>query len=66
MAQTIVEEYRKKHKRCRTCVYAVDLVGLNAICKAKNLNLGSSLVYCGSRGMFCKLYQPKEVFKDGK
>lgn len=55
-----VEEYRKKHKRCRTCIYAYEPVGLNARCKAKNKTLGSSLVYCGLKGMFCKIYKPAE------
>lgn len=53
-----VEEYRKKHKRCKTCMYAYEPFGLNAICKAKNKTLGSLLIYCGLKGMFCKLYKP--------
>lgn len=65
MAQMTVEEYRKKYKRCRTCKYAYEPVGLNARCKAKNTTLNSTLAYCGFRGMFCKVYQPKEVSKDG-
>lgn len=68
MAQMTVEEYRKKHKRCRTCLYAYALSGLNVRCKAKNIVISDygSLEYCGIRGMFCKLYQPKGVREDGK
>ena len=66
MAQMTVEEYRKKHKRCKTCIYAYDTPGLFAICKAKNITLADSLKYCGLRGMFCKVYQPKGWIEDGK
>lgn len=66
MAQTTVEEYRKKHKRCRTCEYAYQPLGLNARCRAKNIVLSTTLSDCGSRGMFCKVYRPKGVDEDGK
>jgi hypothetical protein len=65
MAEIAVEEYRKKHKRCRTCAHANESWGV-AICKAKNIPLGYSLRYCGTKGMFCKLYQAKAVSEDGK
>ena len=66
MAQMTVEQYRKKHKRCRTCIYAYEPMGLYARCKAKNTVLGACLEYCGFRGMFCKLYQPKGADLGGK
>ena len=66
MAQMTVEEYRKKHKRCRTCIYAYEPIGLRARCKAKNTIIGDALIYQKFRGMFCKVYQPKEVDKDGR
>ena len=66
MAQMTVEEYRKKHKRCRTCIYAYEPMGLYARCKAKNIILNCALKYTKVRGMFCKVYQPKGVCEDGK
>ncbi len=61
MKQMTPKEYRKKHKRCRTCVYAYERWG--AKCRVKNIALGGyqTLEYCGLRGMFCRAYQPKEV-----
>ena len=65
MAQMTVEEYRKKHKRCVTCVYVHQPLGLNARCKAKGIVFPYSLAYLGKRGMFCKVYKPKGVGEDG-
>lgn len=48
-------EYRRKHKRCRTCIYWGGYVGLYPkICKVK-------LTYKSKKaGRFCKCYKIKE------
>lgn len=55
-----VNEYRKKHKRCRTCVHAFS-GNVSWYCKAKNARSIRSLEYEGVKGMFCRLYKAKEI-----
>ena len=61
-----VNEYRKKHKRCRTCKYAN--IGsrnfLHDYCEAKNIQFEEPISSTFLRGCFCKLYEPKE-YKNG-
>lgn len=56
-----VNQYRQKHKRCRTCRHAV-LLNRNYIRKAKNKNIGTIPSIGNTIGMFCKLYE-SEAFK---
>lgn len=53
-------EWRKKHKRCGTCVYWGGYVGLYPkTCKVK-------LTYkSAKKGRFCKIYKAKEFEEDG-
>lgn len=57
--QITVDEYRKKHKRCRTCKYA-DHHNRGWSCTAKGTEHygypGDTVI----KGCFCKLYIPKE------
>lgn len=55
-------EYRKKHKRCGTCVYCYDIftfgdvrIGNTCAVKQKNTKL--------NKGRFCRIYKAKE-FKE--
>ena len=54
--QITVEEYREKHKRCKTCEYAKKVYP-GWICEAK----GQWYEYGpeGIKGCFCKLYKAK-------
>jgi hypothetical protein len=54
-----VEEYRKKHKRCKTCKHLYSGFALDR-CKAKNFTFLNSVDYTIFKGCFCKLYEPKE------
>lgn len=54
-----VNTYRKKHRRCKTCVYAQGTY--NWICKAKNQRYNIDLDKSKTTGMFCKLYTPKLI-----
>ena len=51
-----VNKYREKHKRCKTCEYALVIHDFRWRCRAKGtehyINLGES----GLRGCFCKIY----------
>ena len=53
------DEYRAKHRRCRTCIYAKEGAGW-AECTAKNASLPSSLKYEKIAGRFCKMYKPRK------
>ena len=53
-------EYRKRHRRCRTCKYACDSGLYHSLCKAKNKRCSVRVEESGLRGMFCKIYKPKE------
>ena len=52
-----VSEYRKKHKRCTTCVYSEDRC-VGWFCKAKQKKYFDGLYYTRIKGMFCRLYKP--------
>ena len=52
-----VEEYRKKHRRCTTCVYS-DERCVDWFCKAKQKKYPGSLFYTRFKGVFCKMYVP--------
>ncbi len=59
------EEYREKHRRCRTCTYcrriynSYDCRNYDNYCEVKNKNvcLDDKLIPAGT---FCKLYKPKK------
>lgn len=55
-----VNEYRKKHKRCRTCAHAFPS-NAGWYCKAKNTRSIHSLEYEELKGMFCRVYEAKEI-----
>ena len=56
-----VNEYRKKHKRCRTCKHlSVPMIGTYDRCEAKGFRFEYSVSTYSLRGCFCKLYEPKE------
>lgn len=53
------DEYRKKHKRCATCIYCIlSNFGNECICSVKNL---TTYRY---NGRFCKAYKVKEFEKN--
>ena len=52
-----VDEYRKTHKRCTTCVYSEEHT-CGWFCKAKQKKYSDSLFYTRLKGMFCKMYVP--------
>ena len=55
--QTTVNEYRKKHKRCKTCVHAKQC-NAGWYCWAKgSWHAGQP---DGIQGCFCKLYKARE------
>lgn len=58
-----VNEYRKKHKRCRTCKYLQEGFGIDS-CKAKGYRFSGHMKDSMLRGCFCKLYEPRE-YEDG-
>ena len=59
-----VAEWRNKHPRCRYCKYYEE-PGYYTIasCKAK-LKYWKEPIYIDTKGMFCKLFVPKEVDED--
>lgn len=61
-----VNEYRKKHKRCRTCKHARigGFATQHDYCVAKGFRFDDPASTTVLRGCFCKLYEPKE-YKDG-
>ena len=60
-----VNDYRAKKKRCRTCEYAYDEWG-GWTCKAKNEWHCDDLGWTSLRGMFCRLYKPKQMDEGGQ
>lgn len=58
--------YRNRHKRCRTCVFAKeDTKNWCWYCEAKNEMGGTRfLKEAGRAGMFCKFYAPKSFLRD--
>lgn len=57
--QMTVEEYREKHKRCKTCEYAIRLDGSYWKCRAKGKEHYGKLGESGLLGCFCKLYEAR-------
>ena len=55
-----VDEYRKKHKRCKTCVYANQKIG-NWVCIAKGTCVEGDVGDYYFRGCFCKLYEARRL-----
>ena len=54
-----IMDYRNKHKRCKTCILAIEDVNQRYwYCKAKN-EMGRTrlLKEAGRAGMFCKFYK---------
>lgn len=61
--QITVDEYRKKHKRCKTCVYACQS-NSGWSCRAKGTYYYDGLVgWTVLKGCFCKLYSAKGEVK---
>lgn len=58
-----VDEYRKKHKRCTTCVYSEERT-CDWFCKAKRKKYSGSLFYTRFKGMFCRMYEPMKNIKE--
>ena len=58
-----VNEYRKKHKRCRTCVYGEVRLGGEFYCRAKRQMIKGGLHQTKIKGMFCKVYKAREEEK---
>jgi len=54
-----VEEYRKKHKRCRTCKYLKHCFCW--YCNAKEKIFNGNPKQSSIKGMFCRVYEPKEI-----
>lgn len=57
-----VEEYRKKHRRCRHCEYVRQRMFAWDCCakgKSRAGRVGDTLI----AGMLCKIYMPKEGIK---
>lgn len=65
MGKEIENEYRRKHRRCRTCESAYEIYdrlrGHNiTICAVKGCCLDTVCKYSlGIIGMFCRYYRPK-------
>lgn len=57
-----IDEYRAKHKRCKTCAY-VEETTLYLICTAKNTAYYRDGRLKNVKGCFCRLYKAKE-FKE--
>ena len=57
-----VDEYRKKHKRCKTCIYA-EKKGAGWRCEAKGSRHDWSPGDYALKGCFCRLYKPREFFR---
>ena len=55
--QMTIEEYRKKHKRCKTCEWAGQS-NVTWRCIAKGTVYVGRVGETGLKGCFCKLYQP--------
>lgn len=60
-----INEYRRKHKRCRTCKHVgCQPFGSFDHCMAKGFQFTEPVSMTVLRGCFCKLYEPKE-YKNG-
>lgn len=57
--QITVDEYRKRHKRCKTCAY-VSQNNIGWHCLAKGDYYIGSASNRSLKGCFCKLYKAKE------
>ena len=62
--QIIIDEYRKRHKRCKTCIYAFQQTDDRRPecwwCDAKSIRHIGSVGESGLRGCFCRLYKARE------
>lgn len=55
-----VNEFREKHRRCRTCMFAKDpMSGFCCIAKGKK-HYGKDLDRTKVAGMFCSIYRRKD------
>lgn len=56
-----INEYRQKHKRCRTCKHLSEETECSeyVLCKAKQKTM-STYFGLALAGIFCSLYTPKE------
>lgn len=55
-----VDEYRQKHKRCRTCAYSEYKYSKKFYCKAKNVYIKGDFYGLNLKGSSCILYSAKE------
>ena len=55
-----VDEYRKKHKRCKTCKYATEKIH-GWVCVAKGTYVDGNVGDYYFRGCFCKLYEARRI-----
>lgn len=61
-----IMDYRNKHKRCKTCILAIEDVNKRYwYCRAKN-EVGRSrfLKEAGHAGMFCKFYVARSFLRE--
>ena len=56
-----VDEYRKKHKRCKTCAFAYQKHLHSWVCTAKGTEIDGRVGDYYFRGCFCRLYKAREV-----
>jgi hypothetical protein len=57
--QMTINEYREKHKRCKTCVYASQN-NYDWYCLAKGTCYVGNVGDYALKGCFCELYKAKE------
>lgn len=60
MEHSTINQYRKKHRRCRTCKHSQRLVGSSEPlwrCNAKNKGHWGIVTQTQIKGCFCKLYE---------
>ena len=56
--QITVDQYRTKHKRCKTCLYACQ-EGVGWLCRATGSSYEGKVGWTIIKGCFCKLYRAK-------
>ena len=58
-----VDEYRKKHRRCTTCVHSEERYAC-WYCQAKKRRHFGSVFDTRIKGMFCQMYEPIKKIKE--
>lgn len=59
MNTNAVNTYRKKHRRCKTCVHAKQDGYCKWVCKAKNECFNGDLNETRIKGIWCEIYSPR-------